>query len=151
MKHDISCTGIPPLKGKVSNWLGTYLHCVWHMPVRQTGAVKKIRSFSIFRLVHTGRVKRSSIGQFLCTRNLCSVRKFSILLRKRMRLRKSERAFCSSAHFCCTRTRQTHVVWISLRKDKFYLSMIAVQQYVEEAITPHDVIRKFLHNKYPTK
>ena len=37
------------------------------------------------RLVHTERVIRSSIGQFLRTRKTWSVRKFSILLRKRMR------------------------------------------------------------------
>ena len=37
------------------------------------------------RLVHTERVIRSSIGQFLRTRKTWSVRKFSFLLRKRMR------------------------------------------------------------------
>ena len=41
---------------------------------------------SVFlRLVHTERIIRSSIGQFLRTRKTWSVRKFSILLRKSMR------------------------------------------------------------------
>ena len=37
------------------------------------------------RLVHTDFVKCSRIGQFFCMRKTWSVRKFSILLRKRMR------------------------------------------------------------------
>ena len=44
-----------------------------------------LRYIRYLRLVHTDRVKRSSIGQFLRMRKSCSVRKFSILLRKRMR------------------------------------------------------------------
>ena len=38
------------------------------------------------RLVHTDRIKRSSIGQFLYTCQTWSVRKFSILLPRHMRL-----------------------------------------------------------------
>ena len=45
------------------------------------------------RLVHTDFVKCSRIGQFFCMRKTWSVRIFSILLRKRMRLHRSERAF----------------------------------------------------------
>ena len=47
--------------------------------------VKATNNVVRLRLVHTDRVKRSSIGQFLRTRKTWSVRKFSILLRKRMR------------------------------------------------------------------
>ena len=44
-----------------------------------------LESFGDLRLVHTDRVKRSRIGQFLRPRKSWSVGKFSILLRKHMR------------------------------------------------------------------
>ena len=71
--------------------MGTYLDfCCREQPLSQLHLMYEddfmyICMRMILRLVHMERVIRSSIGQFLRTRKTWSVRKFSILLRKRMR------------------------------------------------------------------